>query len=414
MDDAHTAGPSHRMAPLDQVFWKLQRHAPHRATLAVLAHLEGAVDPSGLVEWHHGLIAAWPRLACRVADGRRPRWEPDPHFRVERHVSHVAVPYPPDDPRLDHLVHNLVDTSFPPDTAPWQAYLMDGPDGNSTYLLKIAHALTDGLRLVDLVRGRPSHIDAPAPRKNDTHLAHGGRLRRALRWRRPAALLLSPGHRPTVRASAARQYASFTFPLEQLRRTALRAPAGSVNDVLMHAIAHGLARYRARYAGESPRPLSVLTLVGRWPLSAPGVGNDLTFATFRLSGRHDGVDSALRETRAAVTGAGGDRPPDVAALAARISPFVPGRTLVASLNRLGRRHDFMITNVPAGRRPFSIAGAPATAVYGVPPLLGTEMVTAVVPYRETCHLSVVTDPARITDIDALVICMREALAETTS
>ena len=92
------------MAPLDQVLWRIQRRAHHRATIVVIARLEGPVDSACLQAWHENLIALSPRFACRATgSARRPRWQPDPHFALDRHVVRVSLPAEADEAALEHL-----------------------------------------------------------------------------------------------------------------------------------------------------------------------------------------------------------------------------------------------------------------------------------------------------------------------
>jgi hypothetical protein len=399
------------------MLWKIQRHAYYYTTVAIFAHLDGPVDSAQLRAWHQELVAANPRFAHRVGgSNRRPRWEPDPHFTVDRHVLRVSLPIDADEARLQHLMLSLVNTPLPADTAPWQAYLIDGaPDGRVLYVLKTVHALADGLRLMELFNGRRSPIGADPSGEAAGRRERAARgLARARLWYRLTGSVIAPTgtEKETEKASGVRQYALYTVPRTDLKQAA-EAAGGTANDVLLCAVARGVARYRSQQHGRHPTELSVMTMVGRRHLSAPHAGNNITFASLVLPTRDD-IGEALRGTRAAVEASGGSRPADVAALASRLAAVMPPSLLVAGLRHLARRHDVMVTNVPLSRDTISIAGRAASAVFGIAPLLGTSIVVAMLSYRETCHITVNVDPARIADLPVLVHCLRAAFDEITA
>ncbi|MBT2384969.1 wax ester/triacylglycerol synthase domain-containing protein [Streptomyces sp. ISL-11] len=412
MGEVSDLGQKIAMDRLDQVLWKLQRHAFHHAVIGVVAYLEGGVEAEQLREWHHRLVTDCPRLACRVGGSdRNPVWEHDPHFAVERQMSRISLPPDADSSQLLRLVHHLLYAPFALETPPWHGYLIEDAGGRTVYFLKISHALADGLRVVDLLRRRRPPVDGEcmAPAKRDLSArAHG--LRRAPMWYRLVADLSAAGrHRQLPNISAAREFEFFTVPLIKIKQAAKAAGQVSVNDVFLCGVARGLARYREEYEEETPRQLTVMSLVGRFRIPTRHTGNAINFASVRLPTPHADVKTALQETRKAIVSAGGTRPVDVAGLAAALSPHVPSGLIARGLKYAARRHDVMVTNVPAGQAPFSIADSRVTTVFGIPPLMGTGMITAMVTYQGTCHFTVHMDPAAISHPQGLCQCIRAAL-----
>ena len=411
MGDVPDPGQKISMDRLDQVLWKLQRHAFHHAVCGAVAYLEGNVNAEQLNEWHQGLVKDFPRLTWLVGGSERnPAWEPDPHFAIEHHLSRIPHPHDEDPRHLLRLVHDLTNEPFPPDTPPWHAYLIEDADGQTLYFLKISHAIADGLRLVDLMRRRQSSVtstDSASKVRELPPKAH--RPKRLLLWYR----LLSNLHtshrqlRSTGNGSD-REIFFFTLPLEQIKQAAKVAGQVTANDVMLCAVAHGMARYRKEYEEGTPRRLRVMVLVGRFRVPTPHTGNAINFASIRLPTRHTDMKAALQETRQAVVAAGGAQPADVAGLAAALAPHVPGAFIAMGLNYAARRHDYMATNVPAGKDSLTIADKRATAVFGMPPLMGTGMVTAMVSYQGTCHFTVHVDPAVISNPQGLNQCIRAA------
>ena len=325
------------MSPLDQVLWRIQSQSPHQATIVVLVHLEGAVEHEQFVAWHQDLITLCPRFTHRPAGtGRRPAWQRDPHFTLSRHALRVSLPGGTEGEEFEHLLHGLANTSLPPDAAPWQAYLIEGAsDGGSVYLLKIAHSLADGLRLMYLLRNRRPPVGAPRQQKSDGRRrgARADRRARMRLWYRLGADSLLPSRqgRTSYTASAARQYTFFTLPLAEMKRVA-RETGGTANDVLLCALTRGISQYRAETQNSRAARLSAIHLVGRAHLPAPHAGNNFTFASLALpAGQGCDVKAAVQSIREAVKASGGARPADAAHLIAKVAPALPTRLLLAAL-----------------------------------------------------------------------------------
>ncbi|MFK8850863.1 wax ester/triacylglycerol synthase domain-containing protein [Streptomyces sp. Ac-502] len=405
------------MAPLDQLMWKLQCDAPHQATVTVLAYLEPPADLARLTSWHEKLIRDYPRLTHRVGgSAHRPYWETDPHFALEDHLVHIGLGKEAGEKAFSRLLHSLVNTSFPADRAPWQAYLIDGVQGGDgvLYILKISHALADGLQIAGLLNGRIK-AGGPPPSKHVPDPRGGLRRDRVTLWRQWGTTLLLPA-RPRKRAPApsrARRYAFFTADLEPMQRTA-KITGGTVNDVLLCAIARATGRYLAVRDATGPSAFRALSLVALRRPRAPHAANHFTLASITVPAQQTETTAALRAVRAAVTAAGGPQPADILSLAAKAARYLPAPLLISGIKHLGRRHDFMATNVPVGKDPITIGGRRVQALFGVAPLAGTPVITTFVSYRGTCHISLNADPAAITDLPAFTDQLRTALHEITA
>ncbi|MFC8909349.1 wax ester/triacylglycerol synthase domain-containing protein, partial [Streptomyces cinereoruber] len=169
------------LAPLDLAFWHLEStaHPLHLGALAHFGPLPAAPgeDPADVLDLLARRAAAIPRLRMRVRDVLLPvggaAWSADPDFDVRRHVREVTLPgadFPAEAARLAaELMERPVERGLPP----WEMYLLSGaPDGSFAVLVKLHHALADGMRAVAIGAGifdeiaaghRPARRPRPVP-----------------------------------------------------------------------------------------------------------------------------------------------------------------------------------------------------------------------------------------------------------
>ncbi|HEY9368122.1 wax ester/triacylglycerol synthase domain-containing protein, partial [Streptomyces sp.] len=149
---------SELLAPLDLAFWHLET-TDHPMHLGALAHFGPAADePAALLQLLSRRAAAIPRLRMRVRDVLLPvggaAWQTDPDFDVHRHVRHIALPGADFAAETARLAGELMERPLERGRPPWEMYLLTGgPDGAFAVLVKLHHALADGLRAVAIGAG---------------------------------------------------------------------------------------------------------------------------------------------------------------------------------------------------------------------------------------------------------------------
>jgi WS/DGAT/MGAT family acyltransferase len=226
-----------------------------------------------------------PRFRQRLAARRRgrPKWEPDPAFDLDRHLIEVELPAPGGDAELrdeiDRLMAVPLDRSYPL----WGFHLLQGYKGGSVLLGRFHHAVGDGvalmLLLLSLSDRTPGLAEDPADSPFTALFCHtpegldaarevasqvmpeGMRLllvtseaaERSGRLRIAAAsalafarLVLRPPDPPTLFRGPLgvpkRVAWSAGLPLARVKAVG-KALSGTVNDVLLAAVAGGLRHY---------------------------------------------------------------------------------------------------------------------------------------------------------------------------
>ena len=197
--------------PLDSAFITLESPlAPlHVAAIIELDHPAGGpVDPITTFEEVKDLVASRlhevPKLTKRILrvpfDLAWPVWVDDPDFDIDEHVLRRSCPSPGSELELDALVGRIMATELPADRPLWELSVVEGlADGRSALILKLHHALADGVSGVATFAGLfdTSHeVRAPTPKSESessppplpTPLELLGRTAGEL-LRRPQALL---------------------------------------------------------------------------------------------------------------------------------------------------------------------------------------------------------------------------------
>ncbi|WP_302885499.1 wax ester/triacylglycerol synthase domain-containing protein, partial [Streptomyces venezuelae] len=114
--------------------------------------------PPDLLELLARRAAAVPRLRMRVRDVLLPvggaAWSADPDFDVRRHVHEITLPGADFRAETARLAAELMERPVARGLPPWEMYLLSGaPDGSFAVLVKLHHALADGMRAVAIGAG---------------------------------------------------------------------------------------------------------------------------------------------------------------------------------------------------------------------------------------------------------------------
>ncbi|MFK0211694.1 wax ester/triacylglycerol synthase family O-acyltransferase [Streptomyces sp. NPDC090298] len=439
------------LAPLDLAFWHLES-TEHPLHLGALAHFgppppTARQQPPDVLDLLARRAAAVPRLRMRVRDVLFPvggaAWAADPDFDVRRHVREITLPgedFPAETARLAaELMERPVARGLPP----WEMYLLSGaPDGSFAVLVKLHHALADGMRAVAIGAGIFDEIAAgrrppgrPRPIPPRSWLPGPGRLLGIARDRlgdlgravevgasvvgssvaRAGRLEARPGTPLAAEPSGTRRVATASLPLDRVHRIR-RSTGGTANDVLLALVAGALRRWfdgRGRpLPGADPRAL--VPVSRRRPGGPAGPGNSLSGYLLDLPVTEPDPDARLAAVRTAMDrnkaagpfrGAGA-----VALLADQLHPLAHrfGAPLAAGAARL--LFDVLVTQVPLPRSALSLGGAPLRALFPMAPLArGQSLAVAMSPYDGRVHIGLVADGAAVPDLDALATALAAEL-----
>lgn len=459
---------SELLAPLDLAFWHLESagHPMHLGALAffappsVAASAAAPVPAPGtggggrILELLATRAAAIPRLRMRVRDVWMPiggaAWSVAKDFDVRRHVHHIRLPDIDFAAGAAALAGELMERPLERGLPPWEMYLLTGgreggggSDGSFAVLVKLHHALADGMRAVAIGAGIFDEIAGLAEARTagvrrvrtvpPTSWLAGPRQAAGLARNRleelgraldvGASVVRSSRFDPrgvpalSAASSGTRRVGTAVLDLEDVQRVR-RAAGGTSNDVLLAIVAGALRRWMGdrgeRLSPADPRAL--VPVSRRRPGSPPGSGNKLSAYLLTLPVRDPDPRSRLAAVRRAMDrnkeagpsrGAGA-----VAVLADQLPPLAHrfGAPLAGGAARM--LFDILVTSVPLPRSALSLGGCPLREIYPMAPLArGQSLAIALSTYGGQVHVGLVADGKAVPDLGRLAHGLREELEE---
>lgn len=439
------------MSPVDSMFLSVEDGISHMHVGSCAVFEGPAPEYRDVVALIASKLPLIPRYRQKVRDVPgglgRPVWVDDPHFNLEYHVRHSALPPRGSTADLDNLMGRLMSQELDRHRPLWEAWMIEGlPDGQWALISKVHHCMVDGVSgtelmatLLDPSRDTPAAAPddwLPAPEPSDAALlaeSIGRLLRspfeqaRALRAlartpRRAAGELraivdglvntrahLGPRHDVSIvgRIGPHRRWASAEVELTDVKAIK-QALGGTVNDVVLAAIA-GAFRDLLLARSEDPDRAVLRSLV---PVSVRAAGdvrpsNQVSAMIAELPiGVADPV-ARLAATRAEMERLKASHQADtmsaLTSLAGIAAPAVVA-ALVRGADTLARRLpqrvvDTVTTNVPGPQVPLYAVGRQMTSYLPLVPLAqGVRIGVAIMSYNGRVSFGVTGDYDSIPEV----------------
>jgi diacylglycerol O-acyltransferase / wax synthase len=453
---------SDRLTGLDASFLHLEQDEDTHMHVASTTLFEGPAP--GYVEFRDHISSRLhlvPRFRQKVRfipfGQGRPVWVDDPHFNLSYHVRHTSLPPPGSEQQLKALAARVFSQQLDRSKPLWELWLVEGlKDGRFAIVGKTHHCLVDGVSGVDITTVlfdlEREPIDPPNPREqwvpqpepSDAELlsealverlvsprevARG--VRRFARGPRRVLSRLSDSvaaagsfawagigapHTPfNVDIGGHRRFAMVRASLADLKHVKNEL-GGTVNDVILAAVAGGLGRYlRAR--GHATKGLEMRALVPvsvRTSEQRGALGN-------RVSGMMAplpvGVEDPVERLHF-VTGAMGDLKSSKQAMGAslmtQLTDFAPP-TISAQAARLQSRQRFfnlVVTNVPGPQFPLFLMGRRMERVFPMVPLAKRQaLCVGIMSYDGQVNFGLIGDYDAMPDLEDFANDLDAAVAE---
>ncbi len=446
----------HRLSTLDASFLEVEDSVSHMLIGSVSIFEGPSPRYEALRRMVLGKLQFVPRyrqVVRRVPLGAgRPVWVDDPHFNVDYHLRHTALPAPGGMSELRLLVGRVMSHQLDRSKPLWEMWVVDDLDeGQWALLCKTHHCMVDGVSASDLLsvlldRRRhppPAPPDdwTPRPAPGGVELLSGALGESVLLVTDAARQLLAPRRLAERAHDAARGLlrmrgvvrptppSSLNGPVGPNRRwSAARAQlsdikmvraafGGTVNDVVLTAITGGF-RSLLKSRGESvERVVRTLVPVSVRAQDARGVYDNRVSAIFaelpvgvedpvaRLESV-SGQMAELKRSKEAVAGevlttVGGFAPPMLLALAERWATRVPQHNI-----------NTVTTNVAGPQYALYAAGRRMLEVLPYVPLGGHVRVgVAIFSYNGALSFGVTGDYDTAADVDVLCRGIEDAIAQ---
>ena len=448
-----------RLSPLDASFLHLEDDVNHMH-IGSVGIFEGPPPAYGeLTATVGGRLSLVPRYRQRVMPVPlslgRPVWVDDPHFNIEYHVRHTALPAPGGDTELRRLVGRLMGLRLDRAKPLWEIWMVEGLDDDRWAMVsKVHHCLVDGVSgtellsvILDLSPDVPAPVDEPwHPRMppSSVRLARDAAVDLATSPYEQFRAVTSLVRRPQRTLDAIRELAKGSVALSSIVRptppTSLNGPigphrtiawadadladvkrirvahGGTVNDVVLALVTRGF-RDLLRARGEDPDGRVIRTLVPvsvrprgeSGPATGDGTLTNKVSAMFAELpvGIEDPVERLhaitaqlrdLKESRQALAGEAltsgmGFAPPMLLTLGARVA--------TRAARRMGNL-DTVTTNVPGPQFPLYSCGRKMVRAYPYVPLAAPLRVgVSIFSYDGELTFGITGDYDTASDIDVL-------------
>ncbi len=391
-------------------------------------------------------------------DGRfikRPVWESDPFFSLDSHVHRIGVPEPGDLDALKHLTNDLMSTPLDMSKPPWQFHLVESYAGGSAIIARLHHSIADGVSLVQVLLslidfGPDAPWPQPLARRDGHHTTRLGKLllpplrvtSRALNLAdRVLSKSLDVMENPELIKYKAYELASDAdvlaryllgdeepetclrgdcgvakkatwsqpLPLGEVKALS-KAMGGTVNDIMLTAVAGGLRRYLLG-RGEAidyPELRVVVPFNMRGNPNAGQLGNELGMVMLKLpvgldvmADRFDAVKKRMDELKDL-------RDPHTIwnVLSSAVFDLPLAQDLV--LDMISSKASLLVTNVPGPQMELYFAGrALKHMIFWVPQPAGWGLGLSIFSYNGFITLGVASDAGLIPDPEAIAAAFLE-------
>ncbi|HEV3132077.1 MAG TPA: wax ester/triacylglycerol synthase family O-acyltransferase [Acidimicrobiales bacterium] len=445
-----------RMSPLDASFLHIENDVSHMH-IASVGIFEGPQPPfpdiMDMVESKLSLVPRYRRVVRHVPfELGRPVWVDDPHFNIDYHLRHTALPSPGGEAELRKLVGRVMSQQLDRSKPLWEIWVVQGlEDGHWAVLAKTHHAMVDGVSgtdLLALIMDISPEPVAPTPVTWAPESAPSGAR---LAAEASVELLRSPYAQMQAARSAAavpRQamgqlrevvkgmsamtglvrrppLSSLNGPLGPHRRYAWASTTvrdikairkelgGTFNDVVLAAITNGFRELlvsrgesvervvrtlvpvsvrarddRGRAVGDGTLQNKVSAMFAELPVSIADAGERLHAISLQMEGLKESKQALAGE---ALTSMSGFAPPMLLALGMRVSSHLPQRNV-----------NTVTTNVPGPQVPLYVCGRRMLKAYPYVPLAGQIRIgIAIFSYDGDVNFGVTGDYDTTPDLDVL-------------
>jgi WS/DGAT/MGAT family acyltransferase len=445
-----------RMSPQDASFLHIEDDVSHMH-IASVGIFEGPEPPFtdivSMIDSKLDLVPRYRRVVRTVPlELGRPVWVDDPHFNIEYHLRHTALPSPGGEAELRKLVGRVMSQPLDRSKPLWEIWVVEGlEDGHWAVMAKTHHAMVDGVSGTDLlalimdISPEPSIPEpatwTPEPAPSGLQLAAQASIDllrspyeqvQALRSAAAVPRQAFDQVREVVKGLTAMTglvrrtpLSSLNGPLGPHRRYAWastmvsdikairRGLGGTFNDVVLAAITNGFRELllergesvdrvvrslvpvsvrarddRGRAVGDGTLQNKVSAMFAELPVSITDAAERLRAVSAQMEGLKESKQAVAGE---ALTSMSGFAPPMLLALGVRLSTRIPQRNV-----------NTVTTNVPGPQIPLYVCGRRMLKAYPYVPLAGQVRVgIAIFSYNGEVNFGVTGDYDTTADLDVL-------------
>ena len=452
-----------RMSDADALMWTIEKDPLLRSTITAVAILDRSPDHRRLTESVERATRFVPRLRQRVVSNALsiapPRWEFDPNYDLDYHLRWTKAPGNGSLRDVLDLAQPIAMQGFDRARPLWEFVVVDDlADGRAAIIMKIHHAITDGVgavkiamhlfdleRDVELDRGEvPDEPDIYVmnqfERMRDA-LDHERRRQLGIARRTAASLtnaaasaaadaagtmrrlgetlssvgrMLAPATSPlspimTGRSLSVR-FDTITVPLPELKAASKKVD-GKLNDAFVAAVLGGMKRYHDQHGADVAALRMTMPINIRNDDTSDLAGNQFAPARFAVPMTIDDPVERMRATRDLVAQQRAEPALSLAEPLAGILYRLPTAVTTGVFGSLLRGIDFVTSNVPGVPIPVYFGGGRLEAQFAFGPMSGAAANITLLSYLDEVQIAINSDPAAIPDADVFHSCLVEGFDE---
>ena len=429
------------MSSSDALIWHIERDPLLRSTLMTVWFLERPPSPERMLATVEHMVAELPRLRQRVVEGRpRPRWVDADRFTITDHylyddlggsAEHADVLA-----RAEEWVREPFDRSRPL----WKLGIFRGlADGSGALVLKVHHAIADGIGLMlmlaalaDLEPNPPARVVTPAdppvsPSRGERTPAKVLRRETRAAMRHPLASIRSaagsavsiarlvmPARTPLSRLMHGRSNELHldvrTLSFDSLRAAGKQGGA-SINDAFVSLVLDTLDRYHERQGSPCAEVRIHMPINIRDATTAGHAGNQWVPARIVMALGGDDTEGRLRRVSKQLTGV---RQEPALRWINKVSAAIQRLGVPISRRIIGgmmKGVDVLASNVAGPPCEVYLAGVHVDEFYAFGPPAGAALNVTLFSYAGVMHLGVTSDAAATASRERLMLCLDQAIAE---
>lgn len=453
-----------RMGAFDAVMWNVEEDPVLRSVIVAMMVLDKEPDIATATDRIERMTLSVPKLRQRVIGNPvsmvPPRWELDPNFDLMYHLHWVAAPRTDNSlrPALN-LAQHMAEQDFDRKRPLWEMTLMTGlPDGQAALIVKIHHAITDGMgglmlaaALIDLARDPDTDLGEKPAAPEGTTLGLPQRLTsgvafEAKRWATTSRSVVTglgglalktvkdpvgtAGDAAAFASSAGRLLAPASVPESPIMtgrslssyfdyfdcafadlRAASKAGGGTINDVFMTVVTRGLHRYHQRHGSPVPGLRVNMPINLRTGTEDAQGGNRWVPARVVLPVDVPDVQEHMRALQPVLRQAVNEPALMLSDQVYRLLVRLPTAAATSLSAGLMKGTDFAATNLPGPPMAVYFAGAKVLALLPFAPRGGAGVNIAMMTYNGRAQFAVNIDERAVPDPDELIGDLKAAMDE---
>lgn len=435
-----------RMSDSDALMWSIEKDPMLRSTITAVFLLDRAPDRARLRHLMERGTRLVPRMRQRVRGNMfslaPPRWEVDPNFDLDFHLRWVRAGGDRSMRSVLDMAQPLAMQGFDRARPLWEMTVVeDLVDGQAAVVMKVHHAITDGVGAVkialvmfemerdaaeaEMPEPPPVHVLNPLERLVDA-VDHVRRRNLGIALRSAATVTGAVGglvtdpagaaHRAAdVTSSVGRMLAPATSPLSPLMtgrslsvhfdtvtvgladaKAAAHAAGGTLNDAFVAATCAGFRRYHRAMGTPADALRMSMPINVRDEAHADTTGNQFAPARFPIPLTIEDPRDCMGALHELVAGQRAEPALALVEPMAGLLNRLPTTLSTSFFGSMLKGIDLVTSNVPGAPFPMYTAGARIEALFPFGPMAGAAANLTLLSYLDDLLIGVNVDPAAVT------------------